>query len=856
MSSLPSLLAILFLMLLSPGGHAQNGWQIGMHPVPKTPTRGLVYANGLWVGVGMSGKVITSPDGVAWTSRPLLTGHHLNSVIHANGRFVACGDNGALLTSTDGIAWEIRNTGSTLDLKDIAYGAGVFVVTGSNDGTGDAPFFFTSSDLLDWTSFDTSGKFTSNSLVADAAAIVFANGQFVVPFPNQQIFVSSDGLQWERKLTDLDFDFPRDITYDSGKFYCLSLWGVCASSVDALTWTPIILTQRSTFERMDRILVDGPRMILTSDDAFHTSTSSGLIWNKRAISSPASNDGLSGVARNGSRYIVMGYNGGAIIGDNFVWQNSYTSPAVENLFGVHHAAETFVAVGKRDDFQLTGVIWSSPDALNWSLRQAVPGHLNSVCHGNGIWVCVGEAVGGDAALFTSTDLTTWTERPNPSNYNLKDVIFANGLFVAVGGSYSSPMLLTSPDGIAWTARTSNARGILASVAHGNGRFVAVGERESGNAGEIISSPDGVTWTRSALNPPVALTGLIYADSMFLTSGSSGYRSADGLAWTSLNHLDGGPSGSWTDLAHDGSRFVNVNSTTITPAPAPGTLKVTPQHGFAGLSICHGGGKTVIVGGNQFVRFRNNGDLPAASTGVSAESSTVTWPSYPGARGHQLYHRQAGSTEWIPSDLPCAPSESSRIIKGLLPLTGYEFALQAITDAGLSELATASSTTFHDLDLWRMETFGSRDGEGESADEADPDGDGYGNLVEYALGGNPFARDLRKLVTTTSDIVHDPGWGGWFNFQVSIVADVRKKAINIEVEASTDMENWETIARSTGGAPTQLINDPDGSFGFYDGYSGSSSNPVREIIVSRSGTLPFTPANRQTFFRIGVEEAPP
>ncbi|QJE95578.1 fibronectin type III domain-containing protein [Luteolibacter luteus] len=849
-------LATFITLLLAPRGNAQEGWQIGMHQVPKTPTKGLVHANGLWVGVGLSGKIITSPDGVAWTCRPVLTRQHLNTVIHANGRFVACGDNGALLTSTDGIAWEIRNSGSTFDLRDIAYGTGVFVVTGTNDGSGDAPLFLTSSDLLNWTAFDTAGKFTTNSLLADAAAIVFANGQFVVPFPNQQTFVSSDGLSWERKLTNLDFDFPRDITYDSGKFYCLSLWGTCASSLDALTWTPIILTQHSTFERMDRILVDGSRMILTSDDAFHTSTSSGEFWSKRAISSPSGNDGLFGVARNGSRYIVMGFNGSAIVGDNFLWQAVYTSPAVENFFGVHHAADTFVAVGKRDDFEWTGVIWSSPDALHWSLRHAAPGHLNSVCHGNGTWVCVGEAASGDATLFTSTDLTNWTERPNPSNYNLKDVIFANGVFVAVGGSYGSPMVLTSPDGIAWTARTSNARGILAAVTYGNGLFVAVGERESGNAGEIISSPDGVTWTRADIEPPAALTGIIYADSMFLAGGSSGYRSSDGLAWTPLDNLDGGSSGVGGDMTHDGSRFINASSTTITPLPAQGTLKVTPQHGFAGLSICHGEGKTVIVGGNQFVRFRNDGDLPAAPAGVAAESSTVTWLAHPAARGYQLYHRQAGTHQWFPSALPCSPSESSRLIKGLLPLTGYEFAVQAITDAGLSELATASSTTFHDLDLWRMETFGSRDGEGDGADDADPDHDGYGNLVEYALGGNPFARDPRKLVTTSSDLVYDPGWGGWFNFEVSFVADARKKAIDIHVEASTDLVNWEKIARSKGGAPAQLLGDTGEDFGFYDGYSGGASNPVREIIVSRSGMLPFTPENGKTFFRIGVEEAAP
>lgn len=147
---------------------------------------------------------------------------------------------------------------------------------------------------------------------------------------------------------------------------------------------------------------------------------------------------------------------------------------------------------------------------------------------------------------------------------LRDIIYAKGLFVAVGWK-----ILTSPDGLDWTERTvtnqqwcggaaagddklvcaggcghiygagadlswaklanpTEGCGHIRSLAFGNGTFVATGDN-----GLAISSADAITWA------PIAQADLgkvIFRDGQFLAlpserNASHSYRSTNGVDWT-------------------------------------------------------------------------------------------------------------------------------------------------------------------------------------------------------------------------------------------------------------------------------------------------------------------------------------
>lgn len=76
----------------------------------------ITYVNNMFIAVGESGTILTSPDGETWTSRTSGTSNDLQGVTYGNGTFVAVSMKGTILTSTDGAKWTIRTSGTSNDL--------------------------------------------------------------------------------------------------------------------------------------------------------------------------------------------------------------------------------------------------------------------------------------------------------------------------------------------------------------------------------------------------------------------------------------------------------------------------------------------------------------------------------------------------------------------------------------------------------------------------------------------------------------------------------------------------------------------------------------------------------------------
>ena len=75
----------------------------------------------MFVAVGGSGNILTSTDGILWTSRTSGTSNLLNGVTSANNIFVAVGESGTILTSGDGTSWTSRTSGTSNALYGVTY---------------------------------------------------------------------------------------------------------------------------------------------------------------------------------------------------------------------------------------------------------------------------------------------------------------------------------------------------------------------------------------------------------------------------------------------------------------------------------------------------------------------------------------------------------------------------------------------------------------------------------------------------------------------------------------------------------------------------------------------------------------
>lgn len=824
---------------------AGSGWELRNKPVACNVTDDVTYAANRWVGVGEDGKVITSANGSDWITLPPITENNLHAVTHDGTRFVACGDNGTVISSPDGLVWQIHETGTDTHFLDITFGAGRFVLTGQTPGPR-KPRFHSSADLLTWTTFETEGKYTTGSGSApNGKVVVRGSDRFIVPFPGNQAFVSTDGIEWTLVTTQgITFTFPSDGCYHAGRYYVIDSIGRFAYSVDGTNWTQIPTGYPTWVTDVNGLLVDGDRIIVTSVKGFYTSTNHGAQWTYRSYGFLNPYPGCNGVGFGGGRYLVMPNDGTALPTATFEWATDYPGRAANDFLDVCHANGTFVA-GGRPTYTSDGVIWSSPDGVTWAQRWTGETEVHGICYGNGKWVAVG--VG---PIITSTNLTTWTERGYPPGA-LSKVIFAQGLFVAIGGGYVEPQIMTSPDGVTWTSRVTNARGPLLSIAYANGRFVAVGSHTSGNAGEIITSTDGITWTRSPQEFTKALFSVTYGNSMFLAGGAYGLllRSETGIDWTVLDPGNGTYQKSWSGLHFTGTRFLGLNEyLSFNGAFTTDGITWTPQmFGVPDLrAATHGEGKIVAVGAGDHILSMADLPLPAAPTSFSANSASLSWNQSPSAKGYRILRRAPGTVRWEDAAPPLTPQRTSKLLDGLKQQTAYEFAIQSITANGLSEISRATTTTFNGQGMWRVIHFGNEQNAGPGENNADPDSDGYPNLIEYALGGNPHTADPSRLLEESIGMISGSAPGDpRRKVTMAFPVDPLKTSINVYLESGSNLASWTRFAQSTGGGSMKPIAGQTG-VGVMD-YHYNGNTRVRNVTVSRE----FPGAG--AFVRVGVEE---
>ncbi len=211
---------------------AQRMWT---PPATALPTAevlsGVAFGNGIFVVVGETGTVLTSPDGAAWTQQT--TGLEeaeiaLQAVAFGGVTFVAVGEGGTIITSTDGVNWTERASGvDGRFLSGVVYGDGVFVacggggkVTRSVDGG------------VTWSGGDSGATFR---FLEDLAC---GNGVLVATAGKGAVIYSHDGGQtWSLTFLPGVVDTFFGLTHGEGFFVLMGTNGYLSTSPDGKTWT-------------------------------------------------------------------------------------------------------------------------------------------------------------------------------------------------------------------------------------------------------------------------------------------------------------------------------------------------------------------------------------------------------------------------------------------------------------------------------------------------------------------------------------------------------------------------------------------------------------------------------------------
>ena len=387
----------------------------------------IIYAEELhkFIGVG-NNRIVTSDDGNNWTESNISA--VLWDIVYSAelNILVAVGNDGVILTSPDGVNWTSRTSGTTELISSVAYSVELNLLVASMQQS--SYEFLTSTDGINWTKRRRSIRnFTKLLYVEDLK-------KFINVGDYGTIAISEDGLHWDKKQgvfnyfydvkiiknvyyslgnsdTDTDYSFYKSengkdwekltTTISKGNkftysetldiFVIVGNDGVILTSPDGTTWTSRTsgenskLNDVSYFEDMQIFIIVGSYCILKSED--------GINWNEvQHISNPS------------------------------MQSVTYSKP-----LGL------FVAVGK--------YIYTSPDGVNWTLQITMQNTLSDVVYSENLNIFL--AVCLDGSIYTSPEGVNWNEELPCVSTELHSVCFSDkeNVFVIVG--YSNTSLYTN-----------------------------------------------------------------------------------------------------------------------------------------------------------------------------------------------------------------------------------------------------------------------------------------------------------------------------------------------------------------------------------------------------------------------------
>lgn len=167
---------------------------------------------------------------------------------------------------------------------------------------------------------------------------------------------------------------------------------------------------------------------------------------------------------------------------------------------------------------------------------------------------------------------------------------------------------------------------------------------------------------------------------------------------------------------------------------------------------------------------------------------------------------------------------------------------AATLEGTPEIARTLIEVLSPLEAWRLEYFGKIDATGNCGNDADYDGDGVANIIEYVTGTSPALANVTENNASQLALVGPASSASPLKFRVTLdSAAMNDPKVKITLQLTTGMASWLNLTSRTGVSWSGL--QPD--------FSISQGDNTVCIF-----TTTYTPQNtKKCFVRMKVEEVP-
>ena len=216
------------------------------------------------------------------------------------------------------------------------------------------------------------------------------------------------------------------------------------------------------------------------------------------------------------------------------------------------------------------------------------------------------------SIYTSSNLTDWTEQLTPVNVDINDLHWSGREFIAVcnGGR-----ILTSTNGVNWEINTHDSGANFVKIKQFDSLLILIGS----NGGKMLRSTDAVEWTLSQTGQPassVAFNGYSY---ITVTNLSPVMVSKDGDNWSEYRRTMTAYDDFLTDIVWDGFQYIAVGNngqilTTLSGADWT-TRSYTDSLNLTAIAVDNSG--TSIAVGHESILYSADGHEWNEINGIEA-----------------------------------------------------------------------------------------------------------------------------------------------------------------------------------------------------------------------------------------------
>lgn len=645
----------------------------------------IVFANGIFVTVCDSsryGFISTSENGIDWTPLQQISYMRygetvyaiLNGITFGNNKFVAIDENGYVISSTDGIEWTtpILNNNQEIGYwNDIAYdnNNNLFISVSGVTSYGDGEAYIcTSSDGIEW---NAPIKISKDTLSYNQAllSVYPSDNQILVIGNNGIITTSTDGITWSdftrmglgkwngvaygndtfvavgdsgKIVSDIDkTDYNlitkgsynwNDITFGQGEFLAVGDGGRTVYSTNGTTWTDGATIGIGDATLYPHMAYGNNRYVAVGERGYATYSFDGENWVTPQI---IINKSFRAITYGNNKFVAATVDGYILTTtDGVTWTEPIQiSLDIENDADIIYANNQFVLVGDGASVSSSCV---SEDGITWTPSEATGIYYRKVAYGNNIYVGV-----GGSYIATSTNGLDWTYQTRVS-FSIKAITYGNGRFVIMGGNGSS----TSTDGITWSDVVYTPVTTIVDIIYANDKFTAVGNKN--NIGYILSSENGLSWTYTEINGTTYCTDIIYGNSKYIVACNPDnlfVTSTDSINWSEPKNMvitinknysikygdkfiltcsDGNIAYStngenwyiiqvgtndWYSVAYGNNKYVAVGQNGYISSSVDGTTWTTPQKigNNDWYGVDYGEGVFITVGDDGYISYSSDGE---------------------------------------------------------------------------------------------------------------------------------------------------------------------------------------------------------------------------------------------------------